>query len=861
MTYESQLASRRAALPFLCLLALLLSFSFSPADGDTGPGNWGMFHHDSQHTGRSPYTGSATAAQKWTLGMGQIFRGSPTLGADGTIYIGASNLYAVNPDGTQQWVFAAGEGGGYMESAPAIGSDGTIYVGSRDDNLYAIHPDGTLKWKFPTGNLIISSPTIGTDGTIYVGSWDGKLYAVNPDGTQQWTFAAGGRVYGSPAIGADGAIYVGSDNDQFYAVNPDGTQKWAFTAGAHVYASPAIGTDGTIYIGDYTDHFYAINPDGTPKWVFTNGGAYYSSPAIGTDGTIYVGADDYHLHAINPDGTQKWAFHTGMYVESSPAIGADGTIYVGSEDGNLYAINPDGTQKWACDTRSYVDSSPAIGPDGTIYVGSENTGLWAINAYNPVTAVKFYASPISPQAANTAITFVAVATGGTNVSYQFWLYNAAATPAWGQLQGYSASDSCTWIPTTTGKYLISVTAHDSVSGTEMNVQSWYTVAPPLTGISLMLMSAPPQPPNTPITFIVVAQGGTNVTYQFWLYNPTASPAWSQLQAYSSVASCHWTPSSVGNYLISATARDSITGTDINASVWYAISNITPLSTIALTTSPYPPRPATTPITLTALATGGTNVQYQFWLYNPAATPAWSQLQAYSTSKQYVWTPSTAGNYLLSVTARDGITGVEIGTVFWYTITAIPLTGVSLQPSATSPQTVNTPITLTAKATGGSNVSYQFWLYAPNATPAWSQLQAYSTSATCSWTPSKGGSYLLSATARDGATGAEVNTTLWYSITNSTPLTAVALTAAPDSPQPANMHITLTATATGGSNVQYQFWLYNSNATPAWRQLQAYSANTTCAWTPTSAGSYLLSVTAQDGATSAVENTVRWYIVQ
>ena len=76
---------------------------------------------------------------------------------------------------------------------------------------------------------------------------------------------------------------------------------------------------------------------------------------------------------------------------------------------------------------------------------------------------------------------------------------------------------------------------------------------------------------------------------------------------------------------------------------------------------------------------------------------------------------------------------------------------------------NTPITFTATATGGTNVQYQFWQYNANAAPAWSQLQAYSTSATCTWTPATAGNYLLSVTAQDGATGAAVNTMLWYSV--------------------------------------------------------------------------------------------------
>ena len=65
-------------------------------------------------------------------------------------------------------------------------------------------------------------------------------------------------------------------------------------------------------------------------------------------------------------------------------------------------------------------------------------------------------------------------------------------------------------------------------------------------------------------------------------------------------------------------------------------------------------------------------------------------------------------------------------------------GVSATTSLSSPRPVNTAITLTAAATGGPEVQYQFWVYNVNANPAWSQLQGYSTSPTCTWTPTSGG---------------------------------------------------------------------------------------------------------------------------
>jgi outer membrane protein assembly factor BamB len=244
-------------------------------------------------------------------------------------------LHAINPNGTEKWNFTTGQ---LVNSSPTIGADGTIYISSND--LHAINPDGTQKWSLTIG-LISSSAAIGSNGTIYIGSGDYNIYAINPNGTEKWNFTTGNQVLSSPAIGSDGTIYVGSNDYKLYAINPDGTEKWNFTTGNGVKSSPAIGSDGTIYVGSMDHNLYAINPDGSEKWNFTTGDYIYkSSPTISFEGTIYIGSGDDKLYAINQDGSEKWNFTTGNDVVSSPAIGSDGTIYVGSADSKLYAIGP-----------------------------------------------------------------------------------------------------------------------------------------------------------------------------------------------------------------------------------------------------------------------------------------------------------------------------------------------------------------------------------------------------------------------------------------------------------------------------------------------------------------------------------------
>lgn len=333
--------------------------------------------------------------KKWHFTMGEAVRSCPAIGSDGTIYVQSydDNLYAINPDGTQKWIFDTGETSRYdgEDVSPVIGIDGTIYTIARGTNLFALSPDGAQKWAF-AGGMESESPAVGADGTVYVVAvtqLSSSLYAINPDGTQNWTFTVGySSSVSSPTLASDGTIYVVAERS-LYAVNWDGTEKWVFpSAGRYLSGARsglAIDADGTIYVGAY-ETFYAINPNGTQKWTFATKEAY-GLPAIGEDGTIYVASDDEgKLYAINPDGTQKWVISLGCCIYTIPTVGVDGTIYVGSNGGDLYAINPNGTQRWIFRTLigtgvpDNIHSPAALGPDGIVYFGTSvgHNRLYAI---------------------------------------------------------------------------------------------------------------------------------------------------------------------------------------------------------------------------------------------------------------------------------------------------------------------------------------------------------------------------------------------------------------------------------------------------------------------------------------------------
>jgi hypothetical protein len=230
------------------------------------------------------YAINPDGTKKWSAAT-TISCGTPTISSTGIIYvIGSYNsggynpnsIQAFYPDGSQYWISTVSNTGGVnggdngVANSVVLATDGTIYISA--GNLIAINPDGTQKWTYiPINNdKIIGPPSIGIDGTIYCGangsdaSPDGHLVlAISPLGSLLWSFRTHGDITRSPAVATDGTIYIPSDdviggvlNTTLYALNPNGTQLWSFIPRNQnnqiidsIWSSPIITNDGTVYFG------------------------------------------------------------------------------------------------------------------------------------------------------------------------------------------------------------------------------------------------------------------------------------------------------------------------------------------------------------------------------------------------------------------------------------------------------------------------------------------------------------------------------------------------------------------------------------------------------------------------------------
>jgi len=205
---------------------------------------------------------------------------------------------------------------------------------------------------------------------------------------------------------------------------------------------------------------------------------------------------------------------------------------------------------------------------------------------------------------------------------------------------------------------------------------------------------------------------------------------------------------------------------------------TPAPKLTLAASLASPQPVNTPILLTATLNPlpATTVLYKFRLAVATNTGAtiWQDLTGYQASNTYTWKPEKPGSYVLGVVTQTANTLGGLSASLPYTIKeAAQPSSVSLATSPASPQALGTPVTLIARAVGGTKVEFRFCaaLSTSSASPVvnWIELAPYSATATCVWKPTTAGSYQLMAQARNAGTAptAPASATITYQIASPT----------------------------------------------------------------------------------------------
>jgi hypothetical protein len=207
------------------------------------------------------------------------------------------------------------------------------------------------------------------------------------------------------------------------------------------------------------------------------------------------------------------------------------------------------------------------------------------------------AAPMPPSYVGSDVTFTASASGGMGpYSYRFLIYNGSA---WSVAQDWSADSHWTWQPERAGSYTVQVWVRNA--GSLAAFDAWTSRSALEVREQRLAVAAVNLEPTLSSSSVVVrakAIGGTGpYTYRFLVRNGST---WSVGQEWS--ASNTWTFVPAGNLdAIQVWVRNAASSALYDA--WAPVDIAVPLARLVV--APEPPKPADTPLLVTAIAELGT----------------------------------------------------------------------------------------------------------------------------------------------------------------------------------------------------------------------------------------------------------------
>ncbi|WKZ70289.1 MAG: PQQ-binding-like beta-propeller repeat protein [Melioribacteraceae bacterium] len=394
---------------YFSLTLVLLAQTQNPIDWPSlADSPWPMIKGDPQGTGRSKYVGPSTANIMWTKDMPRGIVHGPIIGYEDILYFGTAGIspdsnyfFALNPDGTERWVFRT-EKGYPNYGAAIIDKDSTIYFPSNNSHIYAVDKNGRQKWK--TGSLAIglkSILNISKEGDLYVSTYlDSMLIIDTEDGRIKYKKYIGENLNANQfafSVEGDKLFYVrairGSGDNSFVGcMDLEGNIIWEKEARYSSEGMPIVDNENNIYIIGADSSRVIISflgASGEKRWVYKyQKFTRYHTPAIDKYGNIIYadwvvldGKTYTSINSLNNDGDLNWSYvidHDTWYntdVEGQITVDAEGKIYFGAtREGYFYCLSKDGELLWKLYLEGNdFDSSPAIGSDGTLYIGSHGS--------------------------------------------------------------------------------------------------------------------------------------------------------------------------------------------------------------------------------------------------------------------------------------------------------------------------------------------------------------------------------------------------------------------------------------------------------------------------------------------------------
>ena len=374
-------------------------------------GPWPMMYHDASHTNTGGATGPTTPTIKWTYGLSLAYGivvASDVRALKDDVIIATTDwqdrsapppsggINAITFDGKPafQWI---NPDGGFMDCAPSIGADGTIFLG--ETNEHALAQNASLLWTAtldPDGPYA-SSSVLGPDGTIYFATSSfaappvAFAYAISPGGAVRWVIPTGplpANVHAPPAVSLDGnTVYFNWASTLHALATADGSKVWAVAVAGE--CTPSVGADASVYCGSA-----AFTAAGVPRWAVPSGSNASTFLAPSTDGRLYgLSADGGSVLCISAEtGSVVWTVPApaGSAVTAFLLGGGSGSgraLYVRVGTSVVALARASGTQMWSIDLPG-ADNTQAVAGFAMM---SDGTLLFATAPPDATTSSTIYA--------------------------------------------------------------------------------------------------------------------------------------------------------------------------------------------------------------------------------------------------------------------------------------------------------------------------------------------------------------------------------------------------------------------------------------------------------------------------------------
>jgi hypothetical protein len=276
----------------------------------------------------------------------------------------------------------------------------------------------------------------------------------------------------------------------------------------------------------------------------------------------------------------------------------------------------------------------------------------------PASSVVLSSNPASPQPGDTAITFIASATGGTGI-YEYEFQTSIGGGPFFVARNYTSDPTWFW-NSVVGAYDFRVNVRNAGStaaaeATSAALDFVVTGTPAATGATLAANPASPQPVGTAVTFVASGSGGSGV-YEYQFQASLDGVNFFVARNYTSDPTWFWaTAPGTFHFRVNVRSLGSTAAAEATSAViTYTIGTVGPVAATGATLAGNPPETtppaAGTPVTFTAAGAGGSG-SYEFQFQASLDGVNFFVARHYTTDNTWIW-GTASGTYSFRVNVRN-----------------------------------------------------------------------------------------------------------------------------------------------------------------------------------------------------------------